>query len=126
MNHRGIFQKRARATGCPGVAASSPFLLFGAGFGLLAPQPLQVRMIERLKDRKVASQQQASAKVALLRERCRAEAVIPPPSGDKSKAGINVTMRLGWLAQAAFYFFVRTNFAGFSFEACILRFASCF
>jgi hypothetical protein len=35
-------------------------------------------------------------------ECCRAESVIPPPSGDKATQELHETMRLGWLARAAF------------------------
>jgi hypothetical protein len=48
------------APGCPGVAASSPTLLFGAGKDRRPPQQLQVR------NRKMTNRQSALANAALL------------------------------------------------------------
>src|SRR2546423_2980618 len=45
----------------------------------------------------------ALANAALL-ERCRATSIIPPPCGGSAGQEIHETMRLGWLAQAAFVF----------------------
>ena len=58
-------ETRDSATGCPGVAASSPVLLSGAGTGCWPPQRLQVR------DRKIADRQLASASAVLSFERAR-------------------------------------------------------
>ena len=66
----GDFQKRGYATGCPGIAASSPLLLEGEG--LLATAAVAVR------DRNIVSRNWLWQK-RRSSERCRAEAVIPPP-----------------------------------------------
>jgi len=70
-------RERVSATGCPGVAASSPILLHGADRAAGQPWRLQIR------DREVSDPQLALANAALLSSAVRAEAVIPPPSGEK-------------------------------------------
>ena len=67
------------ATGCPGVAASSPILLYGADRAAGKLWRLQIR------DREVSDRQRALANAALLSSAVRAEAVIPPIGGDTAE-----------------------------------------
>lgn len=66
------------ATGSPGVAASFPHLLFGAGRAAGVPQQLQIR------EREFANKQLASIHAALFGG-CMVEAVIAPLRGDKQR-----------------------------------------
>ncbi|PYX48634.1 MAG: hypothetical protein DMG79_11365 [Acidobacteria bacterium] len=57
----------------------------------------------QVRDRKMTNSRLVLANAALLRERCRAKAVIPPPSGDEVGAGIHVRMRSGgWPGRICF------------------------
>jgi hypothetical protein len=75
----GTQKTRAGATGCPGVAASSPILLLGADRAAGQPRGLSIR------DREVTNPRTGFGKCGTRHffERCRAEAVIPP-IGDKA------------------------------------------
>ena len=66
------------ATGSPGVAASFPHPLFGAGRAAGVPQQLRIR------DRKIANRQLASTHAALFGA-LPVEAVIAPLRGDKQR-----------------------------------------
>ena len=91
MNRRRTLRKRAQArTGCPGVAAFSPSCSSEqnraagrrSGCG---------RVIERSSDPRswIGNRLRQMRHASLLRRLCcRAEAVIPPPRGDKGRRGI--------------------------------------
>src|SRR5438477_10684340 len=67
-------RSRVSATGCPGVAASSPILFYGADRAAGQPWQLQIR------NREVSDPQLALANAALVSSAVRAEAVIRRPA----------------------------------------------
>jgi len=78
----GGSSRNARKRGwLPGRCGLLPRTCFSKQDGLLAPRRLQER------DRKIVAPQPALAKVALLRERCRAKRHCAASSGDKAEQG---------------------------------------
>jgi len=76
---------RVSATGCPGIAASSPLALREQDGSLVAAAVADARFARSRGS--ATGFGKSGARYSPRSECCRAEAVVPPPRGDKGRTG---------------------------------------